>query len=92
MTLIDLLVLAAAGFAAGAINGVAGGGSLVSYPALLATGHGALVANVTNTVGLLAGYIGGAAGFRNQLGSQRRRVRELAPVSVAGGLIGRRSG
>jgi uncharacterized membrane protein YfcA len=70
------------------VNGAAGGGSLISYPLLLTSGLGALSANVTNTVGLLLGYVGGAVGFREQLGTQRTRVRELAPVSLAGGVIG----
>ncbi|HWL43806.1 MAG TPA: sulfite exporter TauE/SafE family protein [Ilumatobacter sp.] len=84
----DILLIAVAGFGAGAVNGMAGGGSLVSYPALLATGHGALVANVTNTVGILPGYAGGAAGFRSELRSQRARVREFAPLALLGGLAG----
>lgn len=84
----DLLLIAVAGLGAGAVNGMAGGGSLVSYPALLATGHSALVANVTNTVGILPGYAGGAAGFRGELVSQRRRVREFTPMALLGGLVG----
>jgi uncharacterized membrane protein YfcA len=84
----DALLLATAGLGAGIVNGIAGGGSLISYPALLATGHSALVSNVTNTVGILPGYIGGAAGFRDELRSQRDRVRQLAPVGIAGGLVG----
>lgn len=88
MDLTEALVLAVAGFGAGAVNGMAGGGSLITYPALLATGHSALVANVTNTVGILPGYIGGAAGFRDHLHSQRHRVRQLAPWALAGGLVG----
>lgn len=88
MTPGDALLLAVAGFGAGAVNGMAGGGSLVSYPALLATGHSALVANVTNTVGILPGYAGGAAGFRNELSAQRARIREFAPLALLGGLAG----
>lgn len=88
MTPGDALLLAAAGLGAGLVNGMAGGGSLVSYPALLATGHSALVANVTNTVGILPGYAGGAAGFRGELRSQRARVREFAPLALVGGLVG----
>lgn len=84
----DLLLIAVAGLGAGAVNGMAGGGSLVSYPALLATGHSALVANVTNTVGILPGYAGGAAGFRGELTTQRQRVREFAPLALLGGLAG----
>jgi len=88
MTPADALLIGVAGFGAGVVNGMAGGGSLVSYPALLATGHSALVANVTNTVGILPGYIGGIAGFRRELVSQRTRVRELTPVCLLGGLAG----
>ncbi|HZP27565.1 MAG TPA: sulfite exporter TauE/SafE family protein [Acidimicrobiia bacterium] len=81
-------LLVAAGFAAGLVNGVAGGGSLISFPALLAAGHGALVANVTSTVGIWLGYAGGVAGYRHVLGVQRDRVRRLAPTCIAGGLAG----
>ena len=84
----DVLVVAAAGLGAGFVNGAAGGGSLVSYPLLLATGLPALTANVTNTVGLLTGYLGGALGFRDHLRAQRPRLRELAPVALAGGIAG----
>ena len=87
-TLGDVLTVAAAGLGAGFVNGAAGGGSLVSYPLLLATGLPALTANVTNTVGLLTGYAGGALGFRDHLRSQRRLLRELAPVALAGGVAG----
>jgi uncharacterized membrane protein YfcA len=83
-----IVLLAAAGFVAGVVNGVAGGGSLVSFPALLAAGHGALVANVTSTVGIWPGYAGGVAGYRHVLGDQRDRVRRLAPTCVVGGLAG----
>ena len=84
----DALIVAAAGLGAGFVNGAAGGGSLVSYPLLLATGLPALTANVTNTVGLLTGYVGGALGFRDHLRSQQARLRELTPVALAGGVAG----
>ena len=60
----------------------------MSYPLLLATGLGARTANVTNTVGILTSYIGGAFGFRDHLRSQRARLRELAPVALGGGVAG----
>lgn len=90
MSATELLFLAAAGMLAGFINGVAGGGSLVSFPALLAVGIPALSANVTSTVGIWPGYLGGVAGFRAELKGteQRARVRRLAPVMVAGALCG----
>jgi uncharacterized membrane protein YfcA len=84
----DALLLAAAGFGAGLVNGVAGGGTLLSFPALLAVGHPAVVANVTSSVGIWTGYLGGVAGFRREVAAQRDRVRALAPVALGGGLTG----
>lgn len=80
--------LALAGLGAGLVNGAAGGGTLLSFPALLAVGYPALTANVTSTVGIWTGYLGGAAGFRNEVLGQRERVRALAPTVVAGSLGG----
>jgi uncharacterized membrane protein YfcA len=84
----DDVLIAAAGLGAGFVNGVAGGGSLLSFPALIATGQSAIVANVTSTVGIWTGYLGGIAGFRAELANQRARVRALAPAALAGGLAG----
>lgn len=80
--------LAAAAFAAGAINAVAGGGSLVSFPALLATGYPSKTANVTNTVALWPGYLGGSIGYRGELRRQRRRILVLAGPAFLGSLVG----
>lgn len=80
--------LAAAAFVAGAINAVAGGGSLVSFPALVAAGYSSKVANVTNSVALWPGYASGSFGYREELRRQRARVRALAPASAAGALVG----
>ncbi|MEO9255123.1 MAG: sulfite exporter TauE/SafE family protein [Tepidiformaceae bacterium] len=87
----DLLTgtgLLVAAFIAGAINSVAGGGSLVSFPALIAAGYATKTANVTNTVALWPGYIGGSYGYRGELQRQRRRIIALAVPSIAGGLLG----
>ncbi|MCU1676997.1 MAG: hypothetical protein JWM93_1755, partial [Frankiales bacterium] len=82
-------LLAVAGFAGGAINAAAGGGTLVTFPALLHAGLSPLSANVTNTVGLVPGYLGGV------LGHQRRREslpevgqRVLAATALAGAALG----
>ena len=83
-----LLLVAAAAFVAGAVNAVAGGGTLLSFPALLLLGFPALTANVTNTLGLLPGYAGGTIAYRAELSVQRRRVRFLGPISVAGAVVG----
>jgi uncharacterized protein len=76
------------GLGAGFINGVAGGGSLISFPILLALGYPALTANVTNTVGIWPGYLGGAAGFRREISGQKDRLARLAPVGMVGGVVG----
>ena len=83
-----VVLLLAAGVVAGFFNGVAGGGSLISFPLLLALGYPALTANITNTVGIWPGYLGGAAGFREQIADQRDRLARLSLVAVAGGVTG----
>ena len=61
----ELALLAGAGLLAGAVNAVAGGGSLISFPALLAVGYPSVAANVTNNVALLPGYVGGTVAYRD---------------------------
>lgn len=73
---------------AGGINGIAGGGSLVSFPALLAVGQPALAANVTSTVGIWPGYLGGVFGFRRELADQAGRIRSLLPATLGGAAAG----
>ncbi len=88
MDLVTVIGLVVAAFAAGAINAVAGGGSLISFPALIAAGYSSKTANVTNTVALWPGYIGGSYGYRNELRHQRRRMVALSVPSIIGGLLG----
>lgn len=88
LELVDALLLAGAGFLAGGVNAVAGGGSLISFPALLAVGYPSVTANVTNTVSVLPGYVGGVYGYRRELRGQGDMVRRLAPVSVLGAVVG----
>jgi uncharacterized membrane protein YfcA len=83
-----LLLLGAIGLVTGVVNTVAGGGSLLSFPALLALGYSPLVANVTNTFGVFPSSAGGALGYRRELAGQRRTWMLLAAVCVAGSLIG----
>ncbi|MEB3200346.1 MAG: sulfite exporter TauE/SafE family protein [Synechococcaceae cyanobacterium] len=80
--------LALGGFLAGLINAVAGGGSLLSFPMLLATGLPAIVANTTNAVALVPGYVGAALAQRPQLRGQHRRLWRLVPAAALGGLLG----
>jgi uncharacterized membrane protein YfcA len=82
------VLLVAAGLAAGSVNAVAGGGSLLSFPALVATGLPPLAANVTNTVSLWPGYLGSVAAYRVEVRDQRQRAVALAATAVAGGAAG----
>lgn len=82
---------AAAGGAAvlaGAINAMAGGGTLISFPALVALGVPAVNANITNTVSLLPGYLAGSVAQRDDLRPQLANARLLSAVSAVGGLVG----
>ena len=63
----DAALLIGAGLAAGAVNAVAGGGSLISFPALLGIGLPALTANATNIVAVLPGYVGSLVAYRREL-------------------------
>jgi uncharacterized membrane protein YfcA len=83
-----ILLLGGIGLVTGLINTVAGGGSLLSFPALLALGYSPLVANVTNTAGVFASSAGGALGYRRELAGQRRNWVPLAIVCTIGSLIG----
>ncbi|MCK2037054.1 sulfite exporter TauE/SafE family protein [Microbacterium sp. SSW1-49] len=83
-----VVLLALAGTASGAINAIAGGGSLVTFPTLLALGYPPVIANITNTVAALPGYLGGAWGYRRELIGQRRRIVVLGIVTVAGAVFG----
>ena len=82
------IVLGVAGLLGGAVNSVAGGGSLISFPALLAVGYPGVTANMTNTVALWPGYVGSSVAYRRELEGQRSRAMVLATTCVLGGLAG----
>lgn len=84
----EAALLLAAGLAAGTVNAVAGGGSLVTFPTLLATGLPPVAANVTNSIAVFPGYLGSVAGSRLDLAGQGRRVRQLLPTAAAGSTAG----
>lgn len=88
MDLGQFALLGVAGFIAGGINAVAGGGSLISFPALLAAGYPSITANVTNTVAVWPGTIGGSLAYRAELEGQGDRFVVLGITSVTGALIG----
>ena len=84
----EIVLLALAGVAGGAVNAVAGGGSLITFPALLALGLPALTANISNSIAQTPGYLSVAVGYRRQLAGQGARVRRLAPLALMGGAAG----
>lgn len=77
-----------AGVFAGTINTVVGSGTLVTFPALLAAGFPPVVANVSNSLGLVPGSLSGAVGYRSELIGQRRRLWQLGSASLLGGICG----
>jgi uncharacterized membrane protein YfcA len=89
MPVLHVLAIFAAGVAAGTINAVVGSGTLITFPVLLGFGYAPVVANVSNTIGLVPGNASGAFGYRRELqGQSARRIVPLAVASLAGGIIG----
>jgi uncharacterized membrane protein YfcA len=88
VTPIDLALVAAAAMAAGAVNAVAGGGTLISFPTLTALGLPPITANVPNAVALAPGYLGGALAQRSDLRGLGRRAATLSIAGAGGGLAG----
>lgn len=88
MPILQALAILAAGIAAGTINTVVGSGTLVTFPVLIAFGYPPVVANVSNTVGLVPGAVAGAVGYRRELRGQRRRALPLMSASLIGGVGG----
>jgi uncharacterized membrane protein YfcA len=88
VTLAELAIAAGAAVAAGLVNALAGGGTLISFPVLLALGVPPLAANVTNAIALCPGYLGGTLSQLPNLSGQRQRLTALLPVSIAGGVAG----
>lgn len=89
MTTADLLVLIPAAFGAGLLNTVAGGGTFLTFPALVFAGIPPVAANATSAVAVFPGYLAGAVGFRRELAATpRARLVRLALVTLAGGLAG----
>jgi uncharacterized membrane protein YfcA len=84
----EVVALLAAGLAAGTINTVVGSGTLITFPTLLAFGYSPVLANVTNTVGLVPGVISGVHGYRRELRGQRSRLLLLGSASLLGGITG----
>ncbi|HSW29876.1 MAG TPA: sulfite exporter TauE/SafE family protein [Longimicrobiales bacterium] len=85
---LELLFVALAAVGAGLVNALAGGGTLITFPALMAVGVPAVAANITNTVALTPGYLGATFAQARDLAGQRARLWLLLPAAVMGGVAG----
>ena len=88
MNCVDYVIIGLAAMGAGLVNAIAGGGTLISFPALTGVGMPPIMANVTNTVALTPGYLGATFAQFKDLHGQGDRLRWLGPVGVLGGLLG----
>jgi uncharacterized membrane protein YfcA len=88
LSAVDLALAALAAVGAGAVNALAGGGTLITFPTLTALGLPAVAANVTNTLAVAPGALGGLLAQRRELAGQGRRLARLAPAALLGGLAG----
>ena len=88
MPIINYIFAVLAAVAAGFINAMAGGGTLITFPVLMAIGLPAGTANVTNTVALLPGYLGGTMAQSKDLQGQQKKLWMLIPAGALGGLVG----
>lgn len=88
MSVIELLTVVVAGFAAGAVNTIVGSGSLITYPVMVLLGVPPVTANIANTVGLVPGSIAGAWGYRDRLQGQGQLLIRLGAASVTGAVGG----
>jgi uncharacterized protein len=88
VSLLHLVAILAAGFAAGTINTIVGSGSLITFPTLLVLGYPPLTANVSNNIGLVPGGVSGSYGYRHELVGHSHRIRRLAPLSFLGSVVG----
>lgn len=88
MDVSHLALIGLAALAAGTVNAIAGGGSLITFPVLIASGLPAVTASMTNTVAMCPGYFGATLAQRRDLSGQGGRALRLLPLSIAGSLAG----
>jgi len=88
MTGLQILALVASATAAGAINAIAGGGTLLTFPTLLLVGTPPIIANATSTLALVIGTAGSIFGFRQEIAAVKSWLVRFVPVSLAGGWLG----
>ena len=85
---LHLFFLFLAAIGAGFVNALAGGGSIFTFPVLIAVGVPPVTANITNTIALCPGYFGGVVAQRRDLAGQEGRLLALLPVAALGGVLG----
>jgi uncharacterized membrane protein YfcA len=88
MLITDLIIAGIAALGAGFVNAIAGGGTLITFPTLIALGLPPITANITNTVALSPGFLGGTFAQRKDFQSQKQRLYKILPVCLIGGIIG----
>ncbi len=88
MPLLDASAIFLAGLGAGMINTIVGSGTLITFPTLLFFGYPPVAANMSNSLGLVAGGISGVHGYRHELVGAGPTVRRLVPMSLVGGIAG----
>jgi uncharacterized membrane protein YfcA len=86
--MLEVMLLFGAGVLGGMMNAIAGGGSFITFPALIAAGVPPISANATNTYASCAGYISGALGFRHELWAHRQLLPRIMLSSLFGGALG----
>ncbi|WP_018688496.1 sulfite exporter TauE/SafE family protein [Ahrensia kielensis] len=85
----EITIILIAAFLAGILNTIAGGGTFLTFPALVFIGVPPVMANATSAVAVFPGYLGGALGFRDELGKfDRKQIIRLIIITLVGGLIG----
>src|SRR2546426_5110325 len=88
MSGLELIALLGAAGLAGAVNAVAGGGTLITFPSLILAGTPAIIANATSTLALVFGNVGSVYGYRHPIRAVRPWLNRFAPASLLGGLLG----
>jgi hypothetical protein len=88
LTIPEYLLITLAAMAAGLVNALAGGGTLITFPMLMAVGLPAVAANVTNTVALSPGYFGATLAQAKDLKDQKKRMWLVMPAGAVGGILG----
>ncbi len=88
VSLLEIVAVLVAGFAAGTINALVGSGTLITFPVLLAIGLPPVTANVSNNLGLVPGAASSLYGYRRELRGEGERIRQLAPMTIGGSICG----